>query len=91
MSGLKQWLCWSEEKIQKFGDFAPGVKQDKSNKTDDAKATPENTTEATKDNAETQKTTAEVGSNPNVMPVPKAMQKNLVKKIELTYFIADLS
>ena len=80
MSGLKQWLCWSEEKIQKFGDFAPGVKQDKSNKTDDAKATPENKTEATKDNAETQKTTAEVGSNPNVMPVPKAMQKIIDRK-----------
>jgi len=70
-SGLKQWLCWSEEKIQKFGDFAPGVKQEKSNKTDDAKATPENKTDSTKDNAEAPKPAAVADSNSNSMPVPK--------------------
>merc|ERR1712128_242591 len=25
-SGLKQWMSWCDEKIKKFGDFAPGVK-----------------------------------------------------------------
>ena len=48
-SGLKQWLTWAEEKMKKFGDFAPGVKEtktdckqasseEKQNKTDDAKS-----------------------------------------------------
>jgi len=36
--GLKQWMSWCDEKIAKFGDLAPGVKD---NKTDDAKASHE--------------------------------------------------
>jgi len=65
-SGLKQWLCWSDEKIQKFGDFAPGVKksEDKSNKTDDAKATSDTVTVAPAP------TPAATVDN-NAMPVPK--------------------
>jgi len=47
--GIRQWLCWCDEKIAKFGDTAPGVKAkpaeaaaaggggEKRNKTDDAK------------------------------------------------------
>ena len=70
-SGLKQWLCWSDEKIQKFGDFAPGVKkiEDKSNKTDDAKATSDTVTVAPSP-------TAAVAVDNNVMPVPKVFDDN---------------
>ena len=64
-SGLKQWLCWSDEKIQKFGDFAPGVKnsEDKSNQTDDAKATSDTVTVAP--------TSTPAAVDNNAMPVPK--------------------
>eukprot|EP00092_Neocalanus_flemingeri_P002435 GFUD01002605.1.p1 GENE.GFUD01002605.1~~GFUD01002605.1.p1 ORF type:complete len:380 (-),score=130.61 GFUD01002605.1:108-1247(-) len=28
-AGLKQWMAWCDEKIKKFGEFAPGVKPEK--------------------------------------------------------------
>ena len=76
-SGLKQWLCWSDEKIQKFGDFAPGVKntEDKSNKTDDAKATSETVPVAAAP-------TPAVVDN-DVMPVPKVIIPNIIN-IQIT-------
>ena len=42
-AGLKQWMSWCDDKIAKFGDFAPGVKAApvKENKTDDAKGSGE--------------------------------------------------
>jgi len=66
-SGLKQWMSWCDEKINKFGDFAPGVKsapsvvsEEKQNKTDDAKTGD--------DNNETKPAPA---VDNNAMPVPK--------------------
>ena len=42
-AGLKQWMSWCDDKIAKFGDFAPGVRAApvKENKTDDAKGSGE--------------------------------------------------
>ena len=76
-SGLKQWLCWSDEKIQKFGDFAPGVKksEDKSNKTDDAKATSDTVTVAP------DPTPAAAVDN-NAMPVPKVCDDGKLNNID---------
>ena len=66
-SGLKQWMSWCDEKINKFGDFAPGVKpapsvvsEEKQNKTDDAKTGDENT-----------ETKPAPAVDNNAMPVPK--------------------
>jgi suppressor of G2 allele of SKP1 len=62
-AGLKQWMSWCDEKIAKFGDFAPGVKAVpvKDNKTDDAKARHE---------AETVQPEPQTASS-SEMPVPK--------------------
>ena len=65
-AGLKQWMSWCDEKIAKFGDFAPGVKAVpvKDNKTDDAKARHE---------AEIVQPEPQTASS-SEMPVPKVRQ-----------------
>lgn len=64
-SGLKQWMAWCDEKIKKFGDFAPGVKPSnavpKTDNNKDEVAQPQMAT--------SEKTTP--ANDPNTMPVPK--------------------
>jgi len=66
-SGLKQWMSWCDEKIKKFGDYAPGVKQDEVKKVspppEEASSNPSPATPM-----EVQPT---VGYDSSSMPVPK--------------------
>ena len=65
-AGLRQWLVWCDEKIEKFGDTAPGVKAVKTpNKTDDAKSS----CEAVK--AVTAAVPSSSSYDSQAMPVPK--------------------
>jgi len=64
-SGLKQWMAWCDEKIKKFGDFAPGVKPSNA-----VPRTDNNKDEvAQRQMATSEKTTP--ANDPNTMPVPK--------------------
>jgi len=69
-AGLKQWMDWCDEKIKKFGDFAPGVKPTQAPpKTDNKKedvAQPPKAEVAPSDVLATASP-----SDPNIMPVPK--------------------
>jgi len=70
-AGLKQWMAWCDEKILKFGDFAPGVKPAEPIKEVMKEA-------ATPVNSVTSKVATPTTSDPpvdnadpNAMPVPK--------------------
>ena len=86
-AGLKQWMSWCDDKIAKFGDFAPGVKAAtvKQNKTDDAKG-----------GGETESAPVAVPAPPapsnSEMPVPKVRQYIHSKSYQLTDFhCSDIS
>jgi len=67
-AGLGQWLVWCDEKIEKFGDTAPGVRAVKTpNKTDDTKSSCDS--EAAK--AETAGEPPSSSYDSQAMPVPK--------------------
>jgi len=74
-AGLKQWMTWCDEKIKKFGDFAPGVKPvqevDKKPAVEKevVKAKQVDTTNnAPKPDSEAKESNK---ADPNFMPVPK--------------------
>jgi len=60
-SGLKQWMSWCDEKIAKFGDFAPGVKQEATKMDIPVDEKPNNSTPME----------VEPTPDPSSMPVPK--------------------
>jgi len=64
-SGLKQWMAWCDEKIKKFGDFAPGVKPSNA-----VPKTDNNKDEVAQPQMATSEKTAPA-NDPNTMPVPK--------------------
>ena len=67
-AGLRQWLVWCDEKIEKFGDTAPGVKAVKTpNKTDDAKSS----CEAVKAVTAAEPSSSSSSYDSQAMPVPK--------------------
>ena len=67
-TGLRQWMVWCDEKIEKFGDTAPGVKTVRTpNKTDDTKSSSDS--EAAK--AETAVEPTSPSYDSQAMPVPK--------------------
>jgi len=68
-SGLKQWMAWCDEKIKKFGDFAPGVKPAAAEpKTDNKEVVTPSAKAASPEVTPPSDTAA---PDPNAMPVPK--------------------
>ena len=70
-AGLRQWLVWCDEKIEKFGDTAPGAKT--SNRTDDAKSSSNSEAVAVKEEKPEAAAAAEPSPDQSsqAMPVPK--------------------
>jgi len=69
-AGLKQWMAWCDEKIKKFGDFAPGVKPAQADsKTDNSKEVVAQKPKT--DVAPSDATASAPPPDPNSMPVPK--------------------
>jgi len=69
-AGLKQWMAWCDEKIKKFGDFAPGVKPAQADsKTDNSKEVVAQKPKT--DVAPSDATASAPPPDTNSMPVPK--------------------
>ena len=70
-AGLKQWMSWCDDKIAKFGDFAPGVK---GNKTDDAKGETAPVTVPAVEAVPVSVAVAVTAPSNSEMPVPKVRE-----------------
>jgi suppressor of G2 allele of SKP1 len=70
-SGLKQWMAWCDEKIKKFGDFAPGVKPATAEPKADNKEVVTAPAKAASPEVTPPSDTAAPAPDPHAMPVPK--------------------
>jgi len=85
-AGLKQWMAWCDEKIVKFGDYAPGVKPAEPKKVVVNEAALPIASEVA----------APLPSDPNAMPVPKVShdwyqtETHVVVEIRIKKLSADV-
>lgn len=73
-AGLKQWMAWCDEKIKKFGDFAPGVKPavvDTQKEVTKKQETENSKPKAAQSDSPTTDSKPDNLPDPNAMPVPK--------------------
>jgi len=69
--GLAQWMTWSDDKIKKFGDFAPGVKPGKEKEAESKKDESKSESTETAPSNGTDNQEPGTSYDPAAMPVPK--------------------